>query len=46
MGYIKRGRRYIASGKRKYARVNQWSKTPQTPRALAIQAYNGVKYLK
>lgn len=39
-------RRYIASGKRKYKRFNNWSKTPQTPRALALQAYQGVKYLK
>lgn len=46
MGYAKKAQRYIASGKRKYARANAWSKTPQTPRDLAIQAYNGVKYLK
>lgn len=46
MGYIKSGRRAYASAKRKYHRVNQWSKTPQTPRQLALQAYKGVKYLK
>lgn len=46
MGYIKSGRRAYASAKRKYHRVNQWSKTPQTPRELALQAYKGVKYLK
>ena len=46
MGYIKSGRRAYASAKRKYNRANQWSKTPQTPRQLALQAYKGVKYLK
>lgn len=46
MGYYKRAKRYYASGKRKYKRAKVWANTPQTPKALAIQAYNGVKYLK
>lgn len=41
-----KAKRYYSSAKRKYHRVNKWSKTPQTPRALAWQAYKGVKYLK
>jgi hypothetical protein len=46
MGYVSRAKRYYSSGKRKFDRANKWSKTPQTPRALALQAYQGVKYLK
>lgn len=46
MGYGSRAKRYYASAKRKYRRVDKWSRTPQTPRQLAVQAYRGVKYLK
>lgn len=46
MGFVKRYNRYYQSGKRKYNRAKVWANTPQTPKALAIQAYKGVKYLK
>lgn len=46
MGYIKTGKRYIASGKRKYKRAHQWANTPQTPLALAKQALAGVRHIK
>ena len=46
MGYYSSAKRYYASGKRKYARAKRWSNTPQTPKALAVQAIRGVKHLK
>lgn len=39
-------KRYWKSGKRKYKRFNEWSNTPQTPKALAMQALKGVRYIK
>lgn len=46
MGYIKQGKRYIASGKRKYKRFQKWGQTPQTPLALAQQALTQVNKLR
>lgn len=46
MGFVSTGKRWYVSAKRKHKRVKKWTQTPQTPAALALQAYNGVKYLK
>lgn len=46
MGYVKTAKRYYSSGKRKYKRAQVWANTPQTPKALAWQAYKATKYLK
>lgn len=46
MGYISKGRRYYASAKRKTRRFRKWYNTPQTPKALAMQALKKARYLQ
>lgn len=46
MGYFSRAKRYYGSAKRKSRRFKKWYNTPQTPKALAIQALRKVRYIK